>query len=309
MSWKSEPLSIRQLEVFVSLVDHESFTRAARHLGLSQSTVSGHIADLERRLDVRVVERGRARVRVTPAGQALIGPARRTLQSERATRMAVEELRGLLRGRLVVGGSTIPAVYLLPRLLGRFHDLHPDVSLRVVTGDSGEIVEAVRGSNLELGIVGTRPTGTGLESLPVGEDGLSFVLPPDHALAKRRAVTVEEALACPLILREEGSGTREATLRALEAAQDGEKPPPMHVVAEAGSTESVKAFVRAGIGTAFLSSLAVADEIAAGTLTAVRVEGVDVRRTFHLVTREDAYLGPAARALKDLAVASCPVTP
>ena len=146
MSALQEPLSIRQLEVFLALVEQGSFTRAARHLGLSQSTVSGHVADLERRLGARVVERARSGVRPTAAGTALLGPARQTLAAERSSRQAVEELTGLLGGRLVVGGSTIPATYLLPPIFASFHAAHPGVGLRVVTGDSRDILDRVLAS-------------------------------------------------------------------------------------------------------------------------------------------------------------------
>ena len=110
-----DPLSIRQIQVFVALTEQGSFTKAARYLRLSQSTVSGHISDLERRIGLRLVERDRSGVRPTDAGRMLLRPAREVLRSERSARMAMEELSGLLRGLLVVGGST-----LIMALLGRF---------------------------------------------------------------------------------------------------------------------------------------------------------------------------------------------
>ncbi|MFV1960035.1 MAG: LysR family transcriptional regulator, partial [Planctomycetota bacterium] len=167
-----EPLSIRQLEVFVALVDQGSFTRAAQPLGLSQSTVSGHVADLERRLGTRVVERGHRRARSPAAGEGWLGAARATLKAERTTRMAVEELTGLLRGQLVLGGSTIPATYILPPLMATYHERHPDISLRLRTGDSREILDRGRASDVELGVVGTRPDAEVFEAQPVGEDRL-----------------------------------------------------------------------------------------------------------------------------------------
>jgi DNA-binding transcriptional LysR family regulator len=300
MGESDDPLSIRQLEVFVSLVDHGSFTLAARQLGLSQSTVSGHVADLERRLGVRVVERGRGPVRPTAAGHALLLPARQTLQSERAARHAVAELRGLLRGSLVVGGSTIPAVYLLPLLFRRFHARHPEVSLRIETGDSLEILDRVRDADLELGVVGLDPEPYGFTGLKVGEDRLLFVLRPDHELAGRERVTIQEALAHPTVMREEGSGTRAAVLDALRKADRSVTIDDFQVAAEAGSTEAVRAFVRHGVGTAFVSSLAVTEDLEARRLVAVPVAGFDVTRSFHLVGRQEPYLGPAARAFRTL---------
>jgi len=299
-----EPLSIRQLEVFVALVDEGSFTRAARHLDLSQSTVSGHIADLERRLGARVVERARSGVRPTAAGEALLAPARRTLEAERASRQAVEELTGLLRGRLVVGGSTIPATYLLPPLVSELHARHPGLKPRIVTGDSRDILDRVIAADVELGIVGSAPEPQGLVAEVVAEDRLLLILPAGHALASRERLRADEVAALPLVLREPGSGTREASLDLLERAGAESAAAELDVVCEVGSTEACKAAVRAGLGASFVSSLAVVDELAAGTLATVPVEGFDVPRHFHLVTRETAHLSPAARAFREVVLAS-----
>jgi len=298
----SDPLSIRQLEVFVALVEQGSFTRAARHLELSQSTVSGHVADLERRLGVRLVERDRSGVRTTAPGKALLRPAREVLQAERNARMAVQELAGLLRGSLVVGGSTIPASYLLPAIFGRFHAEHPGVSLRLVTGDSQQVLERVRTADVEVGIVGARPNDNGLLASKIGEDVLTLILAPDHPLADRSTLPVTEFLELSLVMREPGSGTRAATEAALKKLIGDEAAHELVIACEVGSTEAQKAAVRAGLGVAFVSSLAVADELAHGTLKTARLKGFDVRREFFLVTRPDEFLSPAARAFRDVAV-------
>jgi DNA-binding transcriptional LysR family regulator len=297
-----EPLSIRQLEVFVTLVDEGSFTQAASKLGLSQSTVSGHVADLERRLGVRVVERSRSGVRTTAAGRALLAPARQALSAERAARMAVEELTGLLRGRLVVGGSTIPAAYLVPPLLAEFHARHPEIRLQLSTGDSREVIERVQTAHVDVGIVGADPEPFGLDGVEVGEDRLVLVLPPRHPLAARPSLTVAEVVSQPLVLREEGSGTREATLRSLEAAGGPGNASQLNVVCEVGSTETMKSFVRSGLGLAFVSALAVEEEIRTGSLVSVPVRSFQMRRVFHLASRKGDVLGPAARAFRDLAL-------
>lgn len=302
MSTLDDPLSIRQLEVFVALVDQGSFTKAARYLGLSQSTVSGHIADLEHRLDAQVVERGRRGVRPTAAGEALLTPARQTLEAERRARQTVEELTGLLGGRLVVGGSTIPATYLLPELLARFHVCHPAVALRLVTGDSREILDRVLAADVELGVVGTAPDESELQVGKAGEDRLVLILPVDHPLATRTSLDAPEVATWPCVLREEGSGTREATFAMMEAAGAFDRASEWDVVCEVGSTEGLKAAVRAGLGIAFVSSLSVRDEIASGVLATVPVHGCGAPRTFHLAWRRDAWLGPAARAFRDVIV-------
>ncbi len=302
----NDPLSIRQLEVFVVLLEQGSFTKAARHLELSQSTVSGHMADLERRLGVRLVERDRNGVQPTAGGRALLLPARQALLAERGARMAVQELSGLLRGTLVVGGSTIPASYLLPGLFGRFHREHNGVNLRLVTGDSREILERLRHAEIEVGMVGAAPEGGDFKSTKIGEDSLTLVVARDHALAGRSNIPASELLQYAFVMREEGSGTRAATMQALKKVLGADAPAKLSIACEVGSAEAQKAGVRAGLGIGFVSSLAIRDEVAHGTLAALRVKGFDVRRHFHLVTRPDELLSPAARAFRQIATKNPP---
>jgi len=297
----NEPISIRHMEVFVALIEEGSFTRAARAMELSQSTVSGHIADLERRLGVRLVERDRSGVRPTAAGHALLLPAREVLRAERNARMAVQELSGLLRGTLIVGGSTIPASYVLPEMFARFHKKHEKVALRLVTGDSAEVLALVRGAQVELGIVGARPDSEDVEAAEVGGDELTLVFATDHPFAARESVTVDEVLDEPVVMREAGSGTRGATEAALRGIAP-DAPKRLNVACEVGTAQAQKAAVRAGLGVAFVSSLAVRDDLAARRLATTGVRGFKVARAFCLVNRPDELLSPAARAFRDLAL-------
>lgn len=296
-----EPVSLRQLQVLVSLVDHGSFTRAADHLGLRQSTVSGHLADLERRLGGRLLERSRSGVRTTPIGEAVLEPAREALRNERGVRAAAAEVAGLVAGRLAVGGSTIPASYLIPEHIARFRGRHPEVSLQLRTGDSGEVVDWISSGQVDVGIVGRRTTAKGLHSEEVHGDELVFICSPDHDLASAPPISTRRALAEPIVLREPGSGTNAAMMEALD---DGGHEQQLEVVMEVGSTEAAKAAVRAGLGLSVVSLLAVRDELEAGSLARLEVSDFDVRRSFWLVTRDDAKLTPAARAFRDLVMAA-----
>ena len=290
----TDPLSIRQLEVFVALVEQGSFTKAARHLGLSQSTVSGHMADLERRLGVRLVERDRAGTLPTEAGDVLLVPAREALRAERNARHAAEQIVGLLRGHLHVGGSTIPAVYVLPKHLATFHAEHPDVEITVHTGDSADIVARIRGGEVDVGIIGAPPDdASGLTVSPFGGDTLHLVVAPTHRLAKERRLSVAKLADVPMVRRESGSGTQAAIDAALATAG---LPADTPTACRVGSTEAVKAAVRAGLGAAIISDLAVEVDLAAKHLVAIELEGVSLDRTFHLVAREAERMSPAGRA-------------
>ncbi len=288
----SEPLSIRQLQVFVALIDQGSFTKAAKNLGLSQSTVSGHIADLERRVGSRLVGRDRTGVEPTAAGSAILRSARDALRAERNVRMAVDDLMGLLRGALMLGGSTIPANYVIPPVLAAFRERYEGIELHMRTGDSQEIVDFVRNGEIDVGVVGIRPRGRGLETIAVGGDELVLIAPPDHALACEARVEPATVMAHPMVLREEGSGTRRAMMRLL----GDPSPADLDVVCEVGSTTAVKAAVRSGLGISFVSNLSIEDELAAGSLIAIPVQGGRASRNFFLVTREGSSVSPAGRA-------------
>ncbi|MGH7163395.1 MAG: LysR substrate-binding domain-containing protein, partial [Planctomycetota bacterium] len=125
-----------------------------------------------------------------------------------------------------------------------------------------------------------------------------LVTSTDHPLARKRSITVQELLEQPLVLREEGSGTRAAALKALAAACGKRELANLRVSCEVGSTEACKAAVRAGLGVSFVSSLAIKDELAGKHLATTAVKGFDVRRAFHLVTRAEPLLSPAARAFR-----------
>jgi DNA-binding transcriptional LysR family regulator len=137
----------------------------------------------------------------------------------------------------------------------------------------------------------------------VGEDRLTLIVPPDHELAGRASIPVSALQKQKLVMREEGSGTRAATVRALAELLGAAGVDELPLACEVGTTEAQKAAVGAGLGIAFVSSLAVADELAHGTLAAVRVKGFNVGRAFHLVTRPEAFLSPAARAFRQIVLA------
>ncbi len=297
---EDEPLSIRQLEVFDALVTHGSFTAAAAHMGVSQPTVSGHMADLERRLGMRLVERVHKGVRVTPEGEKLLPPARAALRGERNVRVAATELHGLVTGSLPVGASTIPAVYLLPDRLAAFTAEHPEVHLRLLTGSSERTLDRLASGEVELAVVGTNPTRRGMRSTEFTADRLVLIFAPGHPFASRRGITRDDVLGETLVMRTSGSGTRAAMLEGL-----GLRQAPLDGVLEVDGTDGVKAMVRAGLGVSFISELAVREDLAHGFLCTADVHDFRVERSFYVVTRSEGTPGPAVRAFEEVLSRDC----
>ncbi|MCA8943116.1 MAG: LysR family transcriptional regulator [Planctomycetes bacterium] len=293
-----EPLSIRQLEIFSTLIEEGSFTRAARRLELSQPTVSGHIADLEARLGLRLVDRRRHGISITPDGEALLPSARATLASERNVRLLASELHGLVTGHLALGSSTTPAVYLLPPVLAAFQATYPSVRFRMTTAPSVEILDGLLDGGIEVAIVGIQPNEEGITCEPIGRDRMVLIVGPEHAFAGRERVTRKEVLEQPLVLRKPGSGSRQAILDGLGIDHTNSE---VRRALEVDGTDGVKSVVRAGLGVSFLSDLSIREDVERRSLVPVEVDGFSVMREFFLVKRTEESESPSCRAFCTIA--------
>lgn len=298
-----------QLRTLLAVLEHGSFTRAAEALGLSQSTVSFHIKGLEASAGARLLDRSRDGVRATPQGELLRGYAERlwALRGE-----ALEQLRAEShgqRGRVVVAASTIPGEYLLPPFLARLRLSHPGVSVRVEVSESARALASLVARECDLALVGRRPPDRALVARPFAEDEVVLVGPsPNPFTPPGQPLEVESLRHVPLVLRGEGSGTRAAVAELLARASTELAPDVDGAAARVvvGSTEAAKRCVLAGMGLAFLSRHAVADELAAGRLQLVPLPGTPVARRFWVVTLRDRSPSSAAAALLALLRAAAP---
>ena len=286
-------MTVRQLECFLAIVREGSFTRAARRIHLSQPSLSERIAELEDELGKRLFSRSHRQVRLTEAGRVLEPYAARVLSTLESATQAVADLDGLHHGSLVVGASTTPGVYVLPRLIGRFRARYPGIALTLQIANSRTIEERVRAGHLDLGVVGGHVLGAGEQCLAAGLlDELVLIVPSRHRWAKRKAVSAKRFCAQQVLMREQGSATRLVTERALQQAGLG-----CHPAMELDSTEAIKQAVMAGLGVALVSVHAVREEIAARHLAVLRVRGLHLRRHFHVIHDEGRPLSASAQAL------------
>lgn len=290
-------LNLRQLEVFARVMEHRSFSRAGKVLYLTQPTVSGHIAALEKHLGVSLFDRMGRKVSPTSAAQVLYPYASRMLADRKEALAAVHEHQGLESGRLLMGASTIPGSYILPSLLRTFKERHPGVTVSLGVADSRAIADQVHRGDWELGFVGVRPRQRDLLCTQFHEDRLILAVPPDHRLARRRQVALRDLAGQPFLLREAGSGTRRVLEEALE--RKGIIPErDWNLVCELGSSEAVKEGIRRGVGISILSNLALEHEIDCGLVRQVRVAGLDIRRKFFVIQHRRRSLSPAAKAFR-----------
>jgi DNA-binding transcriptional LysR family regulator len=287
-------VDLRQLEVFAQVVDTRSFSRAAEALRLTQSTVSEHVRLLEEEVGARLFDRlGRATT-PTRAGELLYGYARRILALRTEARQALDQFLGQIAGVLTVGASTIPGEYVLPQLIGRFREKFPQVSIALQISDSRGIVQAVLDGQVEMGVVGAPPNHRGLEAKEFMPDELVVAVPPGHPWFGRRHATLEDLKSEPLVVREAGSGSREALEHAL--ADVGTSLSGMRVIAEMGSTGAIKQAVKSGVGLSIISKRAVEDECQHGLLWCVKLQDLRFTRSFYLVTHASRSRSPLCQA-------------
>jgi DNA-binding transcriptional LysR family regulator len=293
-------MDMRQLEVLVHVLEMRSFSRAAEALGLTQSTVSEHMRLLEEATGTRLFDRlGRETV-PTRAGELLYGYARRILDIRSEARQAIEQFLGRVSGVLKVGASTIPGEYVLPPLIGRYREKHPQVTIALRIGDSRGIIEAVVAGQVELGVVGARPEHRSVDAIVLMPDELVVAVPPNHAWFGRREVTLDELKPEPLIVREGGSGSREALETALGEVGPGLSG--LRVIAELGSTSAVKQAVKAGVGISIISKRAVEEDCEHGFLGCVRIKDLRVTRHFYIVTHAHRSRSPLCQTFLDFLV-------
>jgi len=293
-------LSLRQFEVFLAVARAKSFRRAAEALHLSQPALSQHVAELERELGARLFDRLGRSVTPTEAGRILEDHALRLFATLTSAREAVGELGGLKRGSLLVGASTTPGIYVLPSVVASFQRRYPGIALNLRIANSAVIEERIRGNELDLGVVGGHALRPGEECLAAGLlDELILIVPPGHRWAQRREIAPALLADQRLLVREEGSATRQVTERALHQA--GVR---FAASMELGHTEAIKQAVMAGLGVAFVSVHAARGEVASGRLRGVRLKGLRIRRHFHVIHNEARTLSASARAFVDLLGAS-----
>jgi LysR family carnitine catabolism transcriptional activator len=289
-------MDLRRLRLFLAVVDEGGFTAASRAVHVAQPAVSLAVRELEQELGAPLLVRSRHGVSLTPAGDALVGPARHALRDVETAASAVAAIRGLVTGRLDL--ATLPTLAADPvaGLVGRFRRAHPGVTVRLAApGDTGELAETVRSGASEVGITDEGRVDAGLAQHPIGAQTLLAVSPPaaGRSDAPRGPLRLTRLAGTPLVLTPPGS-----SMRAVLDAAAAEAGVELEVAVETAQREALTPLVLAGAGTTFLPpTLASAAE---GLGAVVRPTSPALRRTIVVVHRP-GRLGPAGAAFLELA--------
>ncbi|GFE58890.1 selenium metabolism-associated LysR family transcriptional regulator [Geobacter sp. AOG1] len=299
-------MNLKQLEVFLAVADTGSFSRGAEATFLTQSTVSQHIAALEKEFDLRLLDRTGRGALMTEGGKLLHDHARQILADVTTVGHVMRRFRGVEEAVLRVGGSNIPGDYLIPAALPLLLERFPGLQVTLVQGDSHEILEKLTRETVEIGIVGSADSREDVDFEPLVRDRIRLVIGHGHRWRDRDEIALADLIEEPLILREDGSGTGKALAAALQQA--GISIDKLTIKARLGSNEAVKQAVTSGVGVAFMSELSTGRELERGELAAIDVKGLQVVRSFYIATRTGRELSPAAQAFATVMKETYPLT-
>jgi DNA-binding transcriptional LysR family regulator len=287
-------MDTRQLAAFCAVVERRSFSQAAARLGVTQPAVSLQVRALEKRLGTQLLDRSGRRVVPTEAGQRLYRGAQRLLQLEE---QLLTEVAGrdeeTISGSVELGASTGPAAIVVPLLLCEFKQENPEVKVELYVSDTQTVVSHVADRELEVGIVGAARRHRSVSFEPFFTDEVILACPPNHPFAGR-TVKLDELKDGPLVLMQEGAGVRQ--LIEDELRRKGRRVRELGSGLELGLQESVRSAVQAGFGVTFVSRRAVEPELAAGTISEAKVEGLDLARQIWIARAKGRAPSRAAEA-------------
>jgi len=289
--------TLRQLQIFEASVRLGSFSKAAEELFVTQPTVSMQIKKLSDALGIALFEQVGRNVRPTDVGRELYEACRKIFESLANLEMKVSDHKGMKRGRLRLGVVTT-AKYFVPEVLGEFCRKYPGIDVALKVSNRDRITERLNNYEDDLYIVGQAPTDAmEIESFPFAPNPLVVLASRDHPLVSQKNIPLSRIAEEPLILREPGSGIRDATLRRFQ--EHGLQP---NLRMELGSNEAIKHAVVGGLGIAILSLHTLSLEGPDGPVTLLDVEGFPIMRQWHLVYPKGKELSLVANAFLEFSL-------
>ncbi len=297
MSMSDLPFTLDQLRILKAISEEGSFKRAADSLYVSQPAVSLQVQNLERQLDVPLFDRGGRRAQLTEAGHMLLNYGEKILTLCQETCRAIKDLQNLQGGTLIVGASQTTGTYLLPRMIGKFREVYPEVGVQLHVHSTRRTSWNVANGQIDLAIIGGKVPSELQDSLkvvPYAQDELALVLPPSHSLARHDMIERDDLYSLNFISLDSQSTIRKVIDAVLSQSNIDIRR--LRIEMELNSVEAIKNAVQAGLGAAFVSIAAIEKELQMGTLKRIRVDSVTVQRTLKVITNPNRYRSKAAEA-------------
>ncbi|MBZ5524243.1 MAG: LysR family transcriptional regulator [Acidobacteriia bacterium] len=285
-----------QLETFLEVARHTSFSRAAEKRFRTQPAISSQIRALEEEVGARLFDRSGGKVALTAAGKVFQKYAEEAIEARRTIVTALAEMERVPRGEIVVGANEATCLHILPEVFAEFKKLYPDVGVQISRLERAKILESVIDNSVDFGVVSTPVDDKRLTVVNIHRDELVIIAAPGHPLSRMKAAGMAQLVDFPLLLPKVGR-TRDAIENLFHERQL--KP---RISMELDSSELLKRFVAAGVGVGFIARSNVMEDVKAGVLAAISLADASIRRELALVFRKDKALSRAALEFIDIAV-------
>ena len=288
-------MDFSQLEIFLSIAQEKSFSRAAEKMLRTQPAISIAIKRLEEELGESLFDRSSKTGTLTEAGKILHSYAQRVLNLRDEATSAISELRGMYRGRLSIGANESTSLYLLPPLLIQYRQQHPRIKIEVYRNVSERIPNEVLERNLDFGFLSYDPQHPMLQSMEVYHDELVLVVSPKHALAKKKGITVRDLAQESFVAHNVKTPARSRIFEFFAQNRT-----PLNISIELATLETIKEFAKANVGIAILPRLSLQEELATQQLVEVPVKGMKIEKTLRIIYRREQTLSHAARSFLEI---------
>lgn len=275
-------MDFKQLEVFVAVVKHQSFSKAARELFLTQPTVSAHIQNLEKELDSILINRSNKIITLTKSGEILYNHAIYILNNCKKAIYDIKEYSGKIEGIIDIACSSIPETYILPDFMKNFSLEYPDVKFSISHYDSQYAISEILNERISFGLVGSKIHNPQIEYIDLINDELVLIAPIDLKIDNHDGyVDMNELYNLKFIMRKEGSGTRNLILNAL--SENGFVTNKLNILSHVESNEAIKEMVRLGLGVSFISYISAIDYLNSNKLKFYKIRNVKFERKFYFI--------------------------
>jgi DNA-binding transcriptional LysR family regulator len=293
-------LTLRQLRVFESVARHLSFSRAAEELHLTQPAVSMQVKQLQDSIELPLFEQLGKKVFLTEAGRELFRYSRSIAQQLREMEEVLDQLKGVDRGRLAISVVST-AKYFAPQLLARFQKMHPRVAATIYVANRENVLRHLADNEVDIAIMGHPPEEMGLDAQPFLENPLVCIAASDHPLAKRRGIPLARLGEENFLVREPGSGTRNAMERFFSQHEIR-----LNRSMEMDTNEAIKAVVGAGMGLSVISLQACDLELETGRLVVLNVDHFPIIRHWFVVHRAQKRLTAVTQGFREYLLTEAP---
>jgi DNA-binding transcriptional LysR family regulator len=288
-------INLNQLRVFYEAARSGSFTSAAKKLCITQPAVTAQIKTFEEQCNLKLFKKKGRSLYLSEEGSTLFEYTRKIFEYEREVEDVIEEMRKLKRGTLRLGTSKAYARYFMPFLISSFREAFPHIKVHLDEGSSLDIIHSLLDLKNEVAVIARVEEDPGITFVPFKRDRLVLILPPAHAMARKKSVSVEDLVDQPMIMKEMGSGTRKLVNELF--SKKGLTP---NVLMETSNTEFIKQLVQRGEGISFLVEEAVAADVREKRLATVPVTGVEPFLDVSIAYLKDQHLSHPARAFVDM---------